>query len=119
MLVEPSRKGALGSRTTAGLVAALRRHALAALALHAGLERGIERPSPAMAALSGEMKTSLSVLAEAVSAGTAPPPLPPLRQTQLALAKSVGPTLGEETDLMVDGVNTMAELLTRDASRHT
>jgi hypothetical protein len=118
MLVEPSRKGALGLRTTAGLIAALRRHALAALALHAGLERGIDRPSPAMAVLSDEMKTSLSILAEAVSTGTAPPPLPPLRQTQLALAKSVGPTLGEETDLMVDGVNTMAELLTRDAARH-
>jgi len=117
MLAEPSRKGALGSRTVKGLIAALRRHALAALALHAGIERGIDRPFPGMARLSEEMKTSLSLLAEAVREGTAPPPLPPLRQTQLALAKSVGPTTGEETDLMVDGVNTMADLLARDAAR--
>ena len=117
MLAEPSRKGALGSRTMTGVVAALRRHALAALALHAGIERGIDRPFPGMARLSAEMKVSLSLLADAVREGTAPPPLPPLRQTQLALAKSVGPTAGEETDLMVDGVNTMADLLARDAAR--
>jgi len=42
------------------------------------------------------------------------PPLPPLRQTQLALGKSVSHLLGEETDLMVDGVNTIAELLRRE-----
>ena len=117
MLAEPSRKGALGSRTMTGLVAALRRHALAALALHAGIERGIDRPFPGMARLSAEMKVSLSLLADAVREGAAPPPLPPLRQTQLALAKSMGPTAGEETDLMVDGVNTMADLLARDAAR--
>jgi hypothetical protein len=43
--------------------------------------------------------------------------LPPLRQTQLALAKSVSHAVAEETDLVVDGVNTMAELLARDAAR--
>jgi len=118
MLVEPSRRRSLGSRTTVGLLAAFRRHALAALALHAGIERGIDRPSPEMAPLSAEMTTSLLMLAKAARTGTPPPPLPPLRQIQLAFAKSVGPIAGEETDLMVDGVNTMAELLTRDASRH-
>ncbi len=117
MLVEPSRRGLLRSRTAVGLLAALRRHALAALALHAGLERGVDGSSPGMARLSTEMSTSLTRLAEAVRSGTAPPPLPPLRQTQLALAKSVSHAVAEETDLMVDGVNTMAELLARDATR--
>jgi len=117
MLVEPSRKGSLESRTAMGLLAALRRHALAALALHAGIERGVDRPSPEMARLSTEMAASLTLLADAVRAGTAPPPLPPLRQTQLALAKSLDHLAGEETDLMVDGVNTMADLLARDAAR--
>jgi hypothetical protein len=37
--------GGLRSRTAVGLLAALR-HALAALALHAGIERGIDRPAP-------------------------------------------------------------------------
>lgn len=115
MLVEPRRKGSLGSRTAMGLLAALRRHALAALALHAGIERGIDQPAPGMAHLSAEMKTSLLCLADAVREDTAPPPLPPLRQTQLALGKSVTHAVREETDLMVDGINTMAELLTRDA----
>jgi hypothetical protein len=117
MLVEPKRKGSLGSRTAMGLLAALRRHALAALALHAGIERGIDQPAPGMAQLSAEMKTSLWLLADAVREDTAPPPLPPLRQTQLALGKSVTHAVREETDLLVDGINTMAELLTRDATR--
>ena len=116
MLVEPSRRGALRSRTAVGLLAALRRHALASLALHAGIERGIDQPSPGMARLSAEMGTSLVRLADAVRSGTAPGQLPPLRQTQLAVAKSISHAAAEETDLMVDGVNTMAELLARDAA---
>jgi len=60
------------------------------------------------------MQTSLTLLADAVRSSTAPPPLPPLRQTQLALGKSVSHLLGEETDLMVDGVNTIADLLRRE-----
>jgi len=114
MLVEPSRQGGLQSRTAVGLLAALRRHALAALALHAGIERGIDRPAPEMSRFSADMQTSLTLLADAVRSSTPPPPLPPLRQTQLALGKSVSHLLGEETDLMVDGVNTIAELLRRE-----
>jgi hypothetical protein len=116
MLVEPSKRGALRSRTAVGLLAALRRHALAALALHAGLERGIDQPSPGMARLSTEMTTSLALLADAARSGTPPRPLPPMRQTQLALAKSISHSAAEETDLMVDNVNTMAELLSRDTA---
>jgi uncharacterized membrane protein YccC len=117
MLVEPSRNGPLASRTMVGLLAALRRHALSALAVHAAIERGIDRPVPAMAHLSEQMTSSLRQLADAVRSGTAPAPLPPLRQIQLTVAKSLDPLVGEETDLMVDGVNTMAELVARDAAR--
>jgi hypothetical protein len=39
-----------------------------------------------------------------------------MRQTQLALAKSISHSAAEETDLMVDNVNTMAELLSRDTA---
>jgi hypothetical protein len=38
-----------------------------------------------------------------------------LRQTQLALADSVSPLVARETDLIVDAINTMADLLTRAA----
>ena len=117
MLAEPERKAGIGFRAATGLLAAIRRHALAALALHAGVERGLGAAIPEMSRLSNEMKTSLSLLATAAREGTAPGPLPPLRQTQLALAGSVTALVAQETDLIVDGINTMAELLTRDARR--
>ena len=112
MLTEPASRAAIAPRAAVGLLAALRRHALGALALHAGLERGVREPVRGMAELAAQMTESLASLATAVRAGTPPSPLPPLRQTQLAL----GPTdalVGEETDLMVDSVNTIASLLQR------
>jgi uncharacterized membrane protein YccC len=115
MLAEPERKSGIGFRAATGLLAAIRRHALAALALHAGIERGLDAAIPDMSRLSNEMKASLSLLATAAREGRAPAPLPPLRQTQLALAGSVTPLVAQETDLIVDGINTMAGLLTRDA----
>jgi uncharacterized membrane protein YccC len=115
MLAEPKREARIRSRVGSGLVAAIRRHALAALALHAGVERGINTPIPAMSRLAAEVKVSLSLLAAAAREGKAPESLPPLRQTQLALAGSVSQLVAQETDLIVDAINTMAELLSRDA----
>jgi uncharacterized membrane protein YccC len=117
MLAEPEQKATIGFRAATGLLAAIRRHALAALALNAGVERGLATAIPEMSRLSTEMKTSLSLLASATRAGTAPGPLPPLRQTQLAVSRSLGDMVAQETDLIVDGINTMAEILTRDAAR--
>jgi hypothetical protein len=56
-------------------------------------------------------------LADAVRTGSAPPPLPPLRQTQRALRGDADAAVGDETDLMVDSINTIAELLAADAPR--
>ena len=114
MLVEPERKAAIRPRAATGLLAAIRRNALSALALHAGVERGIVTPSPQLSELADQIKLSLSLLAEAARDARAPHALPPLRQMQLALAKTVNQLVEQETDLMVDGINTMAELLTRD-----
>jgi uncharacterized membrane protein YccC len=111
MLAEPPSRAALPPRTALGLLAALRRHALAALALHAGLERGLSAPVGGMASLEDQMTGSLKALAGAVRAGTPPPPLPPLRQTHLALAPAADTLVLDETDLMVDSINTMADLL--------
>jgi uncharacterized membrane protein YccC len=116
LLAEPKRQAGIRSRIAAGLLAAIRRHALAALALHAGVDRGVVAPVPAMSRLSAEVKTSLLLLADAARQGKAPESLPPLRQTQLALAGSVSPLVAQETDLIVDAINTMAELLARDAA---
>ena len=111
MLSEPSRRMAMSPRVAMGLLAALRRHALAALALHAGLERGSPAPVAGLSTLADQIVASLSALAAAVRTGSAPPPLPPLRQTQAALDETAGSIVGEETDLMVDSIKTMAELL--------
>jgi hypothetical protein len=90
------------------------------VALHAHLE---QRPVPAMpdvAELTRELQSSLAVLSRALATGTEPRSLPDLRSTHLALARtwSAGhsPTpdaalVLTETDLMVDGVKTVADLL--------
>jgi len=111
MLVEPPRRAIMPPRVALGLLAALRRHSVGALALHAGLERGVADPVPGMTTLTGQMTASLAAIGEALRTGNAPRPLPPLRQTQLALASAGDALLVDETDLMVDSINTMAELL--------
>ncbi|MEP6917943.1 MAG: FUSC family protein [Acidobacteriota bacterium] len=113
MLTEPQGRRAMDARVAVGIVAAIRRHALAGLALRAGLERK-PRAVPGIDVLAREMKESLHALAQSVREGTSPPPLPPLRQTQLALAAASDDLVRDETDLMVDSVKTMAELLLRD-----
>jgi uncharacterized membrane protein YccC len=110
MLAEPTRRAALTPRVTIGVLAALRRHALAALALHAGLERGVRAPVPGMALLADEMTAALATLAASMEAGTPPPPLQNLRATQLALG-ATDALVNDETDLMVDSVNTIGSLL--------
>ena len=115
MLAEPAGSHSISAPIALGLLAAIRRHALAALALHAGLERGVPHPVPGVKELSRQMSASLSVLAQSLRSGTPPPPLPPLRQTQLALNVATDDLVRDETDLMVDSVNTIASLLAREA----
>jgi hypothetical protein len=104
------------------VLAALRRHALGAMALHAGIERGVMGPVAGMGRLAEEMTTSLTALAATLRSGVRPGPLPDLRRTQLALG-ATDALVGAETDLMVDSINTMAELLApaapADAPRET
>lgn len=118
MLAEPARRGGLSKKAAVGLLAALRRHALAALALHAGLERGVHEPVRGMGRLGAEMTASLASLAHALRSGVAPPRLPPLRQTRRALG-ATDALVDAETDLMVDSINTAADLLTADATRES
>ena len=116
MLTEPASRASIAPRAAVGLLAALRRHALAALSLHAGLERGVPQPAPGVRLLGEQLTASLKAIADAVRSGSEPEPLPALRQTQLALAPSADALVGQETDLMVDSVKTMAELLAWDVA---
>jgi uncharacterized membrane protein YccC len=110
MLAEPESRASIAPRVAVGLLAALRRHSLGALALHAGLDRGLSEPVRGMGQLTEEMTAALAQLAAAVRSGDAPAPLPPLRETQLALG-ATDALVGEETDLMVDSIKTIAALL--------
>ena len=104
-----------GDRRRAPRSACWRRCAVmrsAALALHAGLERGVREPVRGMTELAAQMTEGLATLATSVRTGTPPSPLPPLRQTQLALG-ATDALVGAETDLMVDSINTIASLLQR------
>ena len=113
MLGEPRSRATFSHRTAMGLVSALRRHALAALALHAGLERGVAEATPGLSDLTAQLSEALRALAASVRSGTIPAPMPPLRQTHLALPPAAQDLVGQETDLMVDSINTMAEILSR------
>jgi hypothetical protein len=117
MLDEPAGRHAIPAPIALGLLAAIRRHALAALALHAGLERGVTESVRGIEELSRQMSVGLSALAQSLRAGTAPPPMPPLRQTQLALHAN-NDLVSDETDLMVDSLNTMASLLGKETKSH-
>jgi uncharacterized membrane protein YccC len=114
MLGEPVATHSLAASTALGLLAAIRRHALAALALHAGLERRPAAPVLGIGELSRQMAESLAALAAALRSSEAPPPLPPLRETQLALNADGNDLVCDETDLMVDSIKTIASLLARD-----
>jgi uncharacterized membrane protein YccC len=114
MNVEPAARASIDRRRALALLAALRRHALAALAIHAGLENGQAHAVPGTAELLAHMRVAFARLADAVRGSHPPDPMPPLRQQHSAVAHD--PSIGVETDLMVDSLNTMAELLAQRAT---
>jgi uncharacterized membrane protein YccC len=121
MLAEPAGRRAIDPARAAGIGAAIRWCALAALALHADLERGpVSPPLPEAIPLTQQLQLSMTIVAQALTTGTEPRSLPDLRATHLALVRAWcngGPTnpraalVLAETDMMVNGVNTLAHLL--------
>ena len=113
-LAEPDRRHPMRPRTAMGLLAASRRIALATLALRAGLERDL-RDVPGIGEFARQVTSSLLTLATALRKEAAAPELPPLRTMQLALGTPLNDTARDETDLIVDSVDTIAELLRKEA----
>ena len=111
MLGEPASRRAMSGDVALGLLAASRRHALAALALQARIEREPRAPPPELERLATEIVTTLAELARAVREGTVPKDLPPLRATQEQIRALTRSSLMDETDVMVDSLNTIAEML--------
>ena len=58
MLAEPAARHSIAAPVALGLLAAIRRHALASLALHAGLEGGVAQPVRGIEELSKQMAAS-------------------------------------------------------------
>ena len=114
MLTEPRSRYTMRPVTAVGLVAAARRNALAALSLHAGLERDVQRALPVVRELALQVGSSLMTVATAVRDRSGKPALPRLRQTQLALTKASDDAINDEAALIVDSIETMAELLGKD-----
>ncbi|HUQ86346.1 MAG TPA: FUSC family protein [Vicinamibacterales bacterium] len=111
MLDEPPGRASMAPPIALGLLSALRRNALAALALHAGVERGIGPPLVGIGKLADEVTAALALLGAAVRGDASPSQLPPLRETQRRLDDKAQLLVGEETSLMVDSIDTMAGLL--------
>jgi uncharacterized membrane protein YccC len=114
MLTEPRPRYTMNPRIAVGIVGAAHRNALAALSLHAGLERDGRDAVPDIKELAAQVGISLRSLAAAVRAGAAPAPLQPLRPLQRPLEGPSSDFLGAEADLIVDSVETIAELLAKD-----
>ena len=68
---------------------------------------------PELAPLHDQIVTSFRTLAAALRGGTPPAVLPPLRETHSKLQPNTDPALAEQTDVLVDSVNTLASLLQR------
>lgn len=109
MNVEPAARASIDRRTAVALLAALRRQALAVLAIHASLENGQAHAVAGAKQFLGDMSLALERIETAVRSGVPPETLPPLRRDHAALAGD--PTIGVETDMMVDSINTMGDLL--------
>ncbi len=115
MMIEPRSRYTMRPRTAVGLVGAARRTALAALSVHAGLERGSpDLPSPARE-LASQVGSSLLSIAMAVRNRSGAPALPPVRDTQASLATVSPDAVSDEAALVVDSIEMMASLLAKDA----
>lgn len=114
MLNEPRSRNAMTPRTAVGLVGAIRRNALAALSLHAGLEHDGHEGITGGREVALQAASSLMTLAAAVREHAVPPRFPLLRQAQLALATAGNDIVSDETGLIVDSIDTVAELLEKE-----
>ena len=123
MVNEPVRPKTVSVRAALAILAASRRFGVASLTLQARLGRAAGLPAAAraaLAALTGQFDAALNAIAGALRRRGDPLPLPPLRDAQIALKRALDrepdaqlDALVSETDLMVDAVNTMAEVLHR------
>ena len=112
MLGEPAAARRFDAQNAVGILAACRRYALAALALHARLDERPSRAYPELEVFGDHIARSLDALAHALRDGGPVPALPLLRDAEVAI-ESAAPELAAEIDMMVDSVNTIAALIAK------
>jgi len=118
MIAEPVRPRAITVRAALGILAASRRYGIAILTLFARLERGAAIAQNTLETLTAQLDTSMCMLAEALRENHTPDALPRLRDAQVELKRAFDQTgdaslgaLVSETDLLVDSVETIAEII--------
>ncbi len=123
MAGEPARPRGLTLRTAVGILAATRRLGIATLTLRARVARVSGAPHEQIERLAGDLDVALLTIVGALHNGERPGPLPPLRDDQVALQRTLDAggdpaveVLVSETDLIVDSVNSIAAILAR--ARH-
>ena len=111
MLGEPASHRSIDADAAVGVLATTRRHALAALALQARIEREANPPRPELEPLAKQIDETFRALADALRTGAPPRDLPLLRATQEALRTVTSSSIVNETDVIVDSLNTIAAML--------
>ena len=120
MAGEPVTPRALTVRRAAGILAATRRLGIAALTLRARVARISGAPHELIERFIDDLDAALCAIVAALHDGSTAPALPPLRADQIALERAFDESgdlavevLVSETDLMVDSIDTIAEILAR------
>ncbi len=111
---EPYGSHPMKWRMAMGTLAANRRIAWAALALHAGLQSEGGRTAPSIEPLARKVSRSLRSLATTVRGESPPPAHPLMAEANLALGPDIDQMISEEINMIVDGVETIALLLRSD-----
>jgi uncharacterized membrane protein YccC len=115
---EPVSPRGISLAAAQGVLAACRRIGIAFLALRARISLGENVSRASLAAFVGDFETALASVADTLRHGSVPIALPPLRDDQTVLARAVAAEpdahweiLVSETDLVVESIDTMADLL--------
>jgi uncharacterized membrane protein YccC len=111
MLGEPASHRSIDADAAVSVLATIRRHALAALALQARIEREDNPPRPELEPLAKQIDETFRALAHTLRTGTPLRGLPLLRATQEALRTVTSSSIVNETDVIVDSLNTVAQML--------
>lgn len=114
MLSEPRAHPAMTARTALGIVGATRRIALAALSLHAGLEHS-RAPVSGVGEFTAQVESGMLALATAIRERSVPPTLPPPAAIRSAVRPALDYLFGDETDVIADSMDTIADLLAKEA----